>query len=451
MEKQSVLDCIIIGAGISGLAAASSLNRAGKEIVILEARDRVGGRTLGGTLCGQPVDLGGQWIGPTQHHALNWCRELGLELFPQYSSGKDILLLNGRARQFSSNSSGVSPVATIELVRNMAKLNSLARSCDPCAPWNMPKAHHLDRSSMEQWILSATWSKDAREVLRIMVRAVFSAEPHELSLLYVLNYIRQAGSLEQLTEVVDGAQQDRVLGGAFQLAQRRAEQLPKDAIVLVSPVSSVSQDDKGVTVRAPGQEWRAQTAIVAMSPSMTLSISFEPSLHNGRDRLARKMPMGSVVKALLAFERPFWRDRGLSGTVVSDAGPFTPIMDASPADGSMGMLVGFFEGDHAIGNRNVTADDRRKTAEQCLKQAFGQPMLPVIDYAEHDWVSDQWSRGCYVGIAGPGVISKLGKSLREPAERIYWAGTETAAVWTGYIDGAIEAGERCAKEILARL
>ena len=445
MRKSQAVDCVIVGAGVAGLTAASEMARAGRTFVVLEARDRVGGRTHGNELAGFPVDLGGQWLGPTQIHALALCRELGLDLFPQHAAGLDTLILDGAARRYMPGRFQIPTLSLLAFGRAASALDTLSRTLGSPVDWSTGAARRHDQMTFEGWIVSITRNATARDALRMIARAVFSAEAHQLSLLFVLNYIAQAGSFAALTQVVGGAQQDRVVGGAFQIARLLAARLPAGSVVLNAPVTGIAQDGVEVTVNAADRAYSAAKVIVAIAPTLTLGIAFDPPLPGDRDQLARRMPMGSVVKAPLSYPTPFWRERGLSDTVNSDGHAFAPIMDASPPSGEVGILVGFFEGDHARGR--ASPKQRRAIAEAAVAAGLGD-CPPSTGYVEHDWTADPWSRGCYVGLAGPGVLSTLGESLSAPVGHVHWAGTETARVWTGYIDGAIESGRRAAAEIL---
>ncbi|TDP44038.1 flavin monoamine oxidase family protein [Zavarzinia compransoris] len=450
MTAPAQVDVCIIGAGLAGLRAAGRLSEGGRSICVLEARDRVGGRTMGGELCGEPVDLGGQWVGPTQHRVLALCAELGLELYPQYAEGLRLLDIGGRLRRYRGTVPRMSLLAALDAGRAVRGLNRAAATIDPAAPWLAAGAADLDRMTLDQWLRRTLFTRDGRRVLDIMTRAIFTCEAHEISLLAALTTIAGAGSLEVQAEVQgDGAQKLKIRGGAFQLAARLADRLPPGALVLQAPVHAVEPSETGVTVRHAGGEIRAGRVIVALAPALAARIDFGAALPPLRQQLHSRMPMGSVIKALVAYERPFWRARGWSGEVVSDRGPFGPVMDATPPGSPHGFLVGFFDGGHSRALSGAPMDLRRAAAVKALQRYFGPEAATPIGYVDKDWIAEPWSLGGYAGFTAPGTLTTCGPALRLPCGRIHWSGTETATRWIGYLDGALEAGERAAAEVMA--
>lgn len=447
-SEVEAVDVCVVGAGVAGLRAAQRLCARGLRVKLLEARDRVGGRTEGGVLCGEAVDVGGQWIGPTQTRALALCAELGLHTYEQYAQGQRLMDMGGRLRRYTGTVPRMSLFGLLDTWQAMARANRAAARLDPAAPWNAPQAAAWDRMSVEQWLQNTLHTRGARSLMTILHRALLCSEPHEVSLLCFLNYVAAGGKIETLAEIHgDGAQKFKVHGGAFQLAARMAERLPPGALQLNAAVHAIEQSESGVTVRHAAGEVRAPRLVIAAAPALVSRIHFHAALPPARMQLQQRMPMGSVIKALIAYERPFWKERGLSGEAISDRAAFGPVMDATPPGSESGLLVGFFASSEGRALAGASTDTRREAAVRSLTRYFGDAAATPIGYVDKDWISDPWSQGCYVGITAPGTLTAVGRALREPCGRIHWAGTETATRWTGYIDGAIESGDRVADEV----
>jgi monoamine oxidase len=287
-----------------------------------------------------------------------------------------------------------------------------------------------------------------REMLEIAVKAVWAAMPADVSLLHMLFYIASAGGFDMLLDTDGGAQQDRFVEGAGNLAQRVAEGLG-DRVMLSAPVRRIEWGDDGVRLSGEGGEVRARHAIVAVPPTLAGRIWYDPPLPGYRDQLTQRVPMGAVIKCFAVYDEPFWRAQGLSGSAVSGGGPLTLTVDNSPPSGRPGIVVGFLEGDHARVLGRATPEERRAAVLANLVQLLGPRAARPDGWLEKCWADEEWSRGCYEGYTPPGVLTAFGPALREPIGPLHWAGTETATVWNGYIDGALQSGERAAREVLS--
>jgi monoamine oxidase len=441
-------EVVVVGAGFAGLTAARELVRSGRKVVVLEARDRVGGRVKAGKLAGHAVDVGGMWVGPTQTRVLEMIKEYGLHTRPQFEQGKDISELNGRRVMAEGEETGMDAETQAEYDRVVKELDRLCATVPPDQPWNTPDAEALDSMTLQDWLDSTTHNKIVRAFLEASMRVDFVAEPYQISFLYCLFYLRSGDNFEMLNGYKGAAQAFLVNETMHEVAMRMATEI-KANIVLENPVRAISQDGNGVTVSSDKGTWRADYAIVAVPLPLSVRIAYDPPLSPERDALAQHMPMGSVIKYLVAYEKPFWREQGLNGMTWSDLPPSAVICDVSPADGKPGILVGFFEAHNALRWTGKPREERKKVVIERLVEFFGSDAAHPIDYEDQDWPAEVWSRGCYGASMPPGIMTTIGRVIRQPHGRIHWAGTETAARWMGYVDGAIRSGDRAASDVLA--
>ncbi len=439
----------MVGAGIAGLVAARNLADAGKEVVVLEARDRVGGRVRNHEFVdGVVVELGGQWIGPGQLHMNKLASDLGLETFPTFDTGEHLLRFGEELLRSQGSMPRLGSLVLADLGQAWTALDRLAEHVPLDAPWEADGAEELDGQTLETWIVHNAMTGTARDLLRRFARSVFAAEPTELSLLHALFATHAGGGVDSITSITGGAQQDRFVGGSQVVPDALAERLGV-RVRLHAPVRRIEEHGASVTVLADGFLASARRVVVAVPPALAARITYEPPLPGARDQLTQRLPAGSVIKCHALYETPFWREEGLSGRAASDAGPVGLTFDNSPPDGSRGVLVAFLEGADARRLGGARAEVRRHAVLGALAEYFGARAASPIDYVDLDWSDERWTRGCYGAHFPPGVWTQFGPALRQPVGRIHWAGTETATAWNGYMDGAAQSGERVAAEILA--
>ena len=475
-------EVVVIGAGLAGLTAAADLVRAGQDVVVLEARDQVGGRTLNHEIGdGHVVEVGGQWLGPAtdvpaadattgdvrgQSAVEALRRRLGLGRFATYDTGMYVNYRSDLPVQRSTYSGRTptdDPLGTADAFRGLKALNEMARSVPLDQPWRAPRAAAWDGMTVQSWMDfgdtapspdghagaggPGVLTPGGRKLISLVMQAVFATEPRDVSLLHALFYISAAGSIESLINTSGGAQQDRVSGGSQLLSLRLAEQLG-ERVRVSAPVRRVVQNGERVQVSGDGFEVTCDRVVVAIPPALCGRIDWCPGMPALRDQLTQRVPMGTVTKVQCVYPTAFWRADGLAGQATSDTGPVKITYDNSPPGGGVGVLMGFIEAGDARAALRLSEVERRRAVVDCFVRYFGQRARSYEQYIETSWANEPYSRGCYGGYFPPGVWSDFGDQLRQPVGRVHWAGTETATIWNGYMEGAVRSGHRAAAEVL---
>lgn len=444
-------DTIIIGAGFAGLSAAKALREKGVDnLLVLEARNRVGGRTKPGKIAGLDIDLGGMWLGPTQTRLKQWAEELQVQTYSTPMEGKGCFRINGKSYQGEGESfDGLFNILEgTDYLSTQRKLKKLLAPLDCNAPWDHPKAAALDAMTVDQWLTANVRTKRMRTLFHLICFSLFCAEASQMSMLFFLHYVKSGDGLDiMLSSMGDGAQRYLFHGSVHQIARKIGEELG-DRLHLSEPVSEVQWDDDGVAVVTGQGDYQARKTIIAVPATLLHRINFAPALPMQKAAFHNRISMGSAIKYWIAYDRPFWRDQGLNGLIFVDDHPCAPCMDVSPPGQEKGIIAGFFDGNHALDYSDRGMEARRALLVEMLAEHFGEEARNPIDYVDNDWTGEQWSGGCYGAYAPPGLYARYGHVLREPVGPLHWAGTETSAVWTGYIDGAIRSGDRAAEEVM---
>src|SRR6218665_473869 len=449
--SQTEVDVAIIGGGISGLSAAKLLTEQGLDVVVLEARDRVGGRTY--TIrdpAFKYTDLGGAYVGPTQRRVARLAKELGLEFYKVSLEKKAILRFQNKWQAYTGLIPPIfNPITLMDVNHLQQTIIKLSALVPADAPWKAPKADLWDSMTLKEFLDKTCWTNFAYEMGAIICRSVLCAEPHEISLLAFLWYMSSGQGPERVINSTNGAQERKFVGGSMQLSERLADCV-KGKVRLQSVVVQVQQTDDKVRVRtSSGDEVIARYLISAMPLSLLNRVSFTPPLPSMKLQLIQRIPMGSIIKTMIFYEKRFWQDIDLSGQMLTDTGPILYCLDDTKPDGSFPCIMGFILADRARKLTALRPEERKELLAKHYAEVFRCPeFLHPVNYAEMNWMEEEFSGGCYTCNFPPGTLTRYGKEIRRPFLRTYFAGTETAAYWAGYMEGAIEAGERAAREIL---
>ncbi|XP_068772304.1 amine oxidase [flavin-containing] A [Struthio camelus] len=449
-------DVVVVGGGISGLSAAKLLSESGLNVVVLEARNRVGGRTF--TIRNKQVnyvDVGGAYVGPTQNRILRLAKELGIETYKVNVAGYAIHHRRGKSHRFM----GISPPTWNPLV--YLDYNNFWRTVDKLgkeipfeAPWDAPHAEEWDKMTMEQLINNTCWTKAAKEYATLFVNVNVTSEPHEVSALWFLWYVRQCGGTARIFSVTNGGQERKFIGGSGQITEKIMERL-KGRVKLERPVVRIDQTGDNVIVETLNHEiYECRYVISAIPPILSTKIHYKPELPPKRNQLIQRMPMGSVIKCMMYYREAFWERKGYCGAlfIEDEESPIAITMDDSKPDGSFPAIMGFILTRKSVKLAHLSKEERKKKICEAYAKALGmEEALHPVHYEEKNWSTEQYSGGCYTAYFPPGIMYNYGRIIRQPVDRIYFAGTETATQWSGYMEGAVQAGERAAREILCNM
>lgn len=485
-------DVVIIGAGPAGLMAAYSLQKAGKTVAVLEARNRVGGRTWNGRVQDEHgrehfIEIGGQWISPDQTRLMSLVDELGLKTFKRYREGESVYISpDGTRHTYSGDVMPVSETTNAEMDKLIALLNDMVDNMDVERPWDMPDAAALDAISFKDWLKQHSDDQEAIDNVSIYIASGMLTKPaHTFSALQAILMAASAGSFSNLVDE-DFILDERVIGGMQSVSLNMAQSLGDD-VILNSPVrqinwatpdpstadelNNVDADVRNgvpnngapgdVTVFSDKAVVKAQNAVLAVPPNLYHRIQFSPPLPRENMVAHQHISMGLVIKVHAIYETPFWREKGLSGTgfgggrVVQEVYDNTNygqnIVDDNENENPHGILVSFISDVHAEAMWALPADERKQRILSELAAYLGEETMHPIAFYLSDMAAEEWTRGAYATSYDLGGLSRWGHLQNQPAGPIYYACSDIAAEGYQHVDGAVRQGELAAQRILKGL
>ncbi|WP_078542952.1 flavin monoamine oxidase family protein [Litchfieldia alkalitelluris] len=443
-KNHSSVDIVIVGAGLAGLAAALECKKRNSSFVVLEARNRPGGRAHTIHMSdGYNIDLGAHWVSKNHTRVRELIKQFNLQSTPTYNSGQTIFEINGKIRK----GAGLKPLTTLgklDLYMLKTKLKKLIEKLPKGVPLTTPFSYELDKQTIYEFIQNNMFSKDGKEFYTMVIEEIFCSKTHEIS---VLDWIWCIKSTEEINYLLK-AENEWIIEGAGGLAERMADTLG-ESIFYESAVERISYQEEDATIFTPTKQWKAKKVIVAAPPNLTTRIKFDPPLPPIRVQLSERSGMPSVIKMIIIYDKPFWRKARLNGKVFS---PLLFSMDSSPPNKSKGVLTILITGENAIKLQGKSEMQRKQEIIKALVTFFGHKASAPLSIIEKNWAEDEWTRGGYGTHYGTGVLTHYGAGLFIPVSNtIYWAGTEAATVWRTYMEGAVQSGQDTANEVIDSL
>jgi monoamine oxidase len=448
MTDRIAADVCVVGAGYAGLSAALRLRRAGRDVVVLEARDRIGGRIWTETRDGLALDRGGAWLGPRHDAMFDLAAEFGVATYRTHVAGAHLLVDGERVRRYTGLIPKISPVAVASIALAQARVDHMAKRVPLDAPWAAPRAAEWDQRSVADWLAHCGIRRGiGRDLFGMAIRGLMTGDLADVSFLHLLFLVRAHGGLGTLLSIEDGAQENLVDGGAGAIAAAMAQELGA-GMRLGAPVRTVTQAGDRVVVAGDTVTVEAHHAVVAIPPALVLEVAFDPPLPERRIALLRNWIGGPESKTLLVYDEPFWRADGFSGQSSEPGSASEVTIDASPVSGTPGILASFAFGSVADRVDALDADERCGALLDALARRFGPRARSPREIVETPWWSEEWTRGCSFAHLRPGTLTRSWAHAHTPFGRVHWAGTETATTSHGAMDGAVRSGHRAAAEIL---
>ncbi|GGF19401.1 flavin monoamine oxidase family protein [Subtercola lobariae] len=450
-------DVVVIGAGATGLTAAVRLQQAGHSVVVLEARDRVGGRLWSDHIDGQLYEIGGQWVSPDQTVLLETLDELGLDTYARYREGESVYIgADGAPKRFTGDIFPANEHTRSEIERMIGVLDELVQQTDPAAPWEQPRAAEFDHISFKAWLEQQCDDAEARANIALFIADAMLTKPaHSFSLLQALLMAASAGSFSHLVDA-DFILDKRVIGGLQQVPLKLAEQLRAGDLRLSQPVRRIKWSTAALAADAVDGEVvevvtdelvvNARRVIVAVPPNLYNRIEYAPNLPRLRQQLQQHQSLGLVIKVHATYETAFWREDGLSATAFSPYQIVHEAYDNTNYGESRGTLVGFISDEKADAVFQMPAEERKRSILNSLASYYGPQALEPVVYYESDWAAEEWTQGAYAASFDLGGLTRYGALQLEPVGPLRFGSSDLAAEGYQHVDGAIRVGRRLAAE-----
>ena len=445
----SAFDCIVVGGGYSGLSAAKKLKGEGKHVLLLEARNRVGGRAMTvPTSDGHYWDNGASFLGVQQPIMYSLAKEFGVHTFNVPTSGKTVIYCRGQAKSYTGLIPAMRVWELVDVGLALNKFEALAKMINLEQPWKTPNAMELDSMTVREWVHKKCWTKGAKDSMRFAVDLIWGQNWSNVSMLHALWYCRAGVSFESLCSIENGAQEQYIKGGGQLIANKILEHLTDSIVHLEEPVIGIKYNADGAEVSTAKGIYTATRVIFAMPPHQVLKVRFERPLPIQKTILMQHSPPGFYYKVFAVYKTPFWRAKGYRGEATSPDGFIQLTNDASPESGSPAKLMGFSTGAKGYEFSLLSFEERKKIALKEWAATFGPEAAEPIDFHIHSMTEEEYIGGCPVATLAPGMWTSLGEWLWKPIDCIHWAGTETSTRYCGYMEGACFAGQRAADEVL---
>ncbi|WP_308423973.1 flavin monoamine oxidase family protein [Saccharopolyspora thermophila] len=422
-------DVVIVGAGFAGLVAARELSRRGRSTVVLEARDRIGGRTWTDERLGRRLEMGGTWVHWAQPHTWSEITRYGLAVEPSPTSESVHWIAGGEVHRGSSEEFDAL------IAPGMDRLAADSRHWfpQPYEPLRRPDLDRIDALSVADYFAGLDLAPAAREVITGVWAEHFNAPAAVSGLSQAMRWCAAAsGDWRLLHEATSGC---RLSAGTAALASAIATDTAADLRLGTRVVGVAQQDGGAVVTTADGNRITAKRVICTLPLNVLDTIDFQPALPAAKRSAATERTASQGLKTWIRVRGeipPFT-------AYAPDTHPLTFARTEYTVDGDT-VLVAF-------GTRAADLDPTDKAGVAQALRAWRDD-LKVVDVAGHNWMTDEFSRETWP-MQRPGQLTAYLAALQRPHGCVHFAGSDVANGWAGFIDGAIESGLTAAAQVTA--